>query len=72
MPAAPWLRVDLEDELAAEFQVAWILRARDLTEVVIRLEVVIKAKGSLHAVGLEVVERVERLKAKFDMRTFGN
>ena len=72
LPAAPWLRVELEDELAAEFKVTWILRTGDLAEVVIRLEVVIKAKGGLHAVGLEVVERVERLKAKFDVRTFGN
>ncbi len=44
LPAAPQLKVELENELAAEFEHAGIPRAGDRAEVVVRLQAVVQAK----------------------------
>ena len=62
-PAAPRLRVDSENELAAQFQRTWILGARDLTKVAVCVL-------GVNAVELRVVESVERFEAELEVRPF--
>ena len=59
-PAAPRLRVKLENELAAQFEYARIKRARDLAKQGV-------SEAVVERVVLSVVEGVERLEAKFEV-----
>ena len=70
LPAAPGLRVDLEDELAAQFEHAWIPRARDLAELALRA--MLSPEAVVEPVELRVVEGVERLEAKLEVRPLGH
>jgi hypothetical protein len=64
-PVTPWLRVVLENELAAQFQRAWIPRVGDLTVVAVCI-------FHIDRVELRVVERVERFETQLEVSPLGN
>ena len=65
MPAAPLSRVELEDELAAQFEFAGIPCTGNLAKLTV-------SEAGIHAVVFGVVEGVEGLKAKLNVSPLGH
>src|SRR6202011_2044439 len=74
-PRRRWIR--LEDELSAQFEHAWILRAGDLAEGVAAAPggaegAILRCIAHVQVVRFGVVEGVERLEAEFEVRPLSN